>query len=263
MTFDHLMLGENNMSISSIISFINENYTSSADEVYECLSLLNDTLDTVLASIQRSSAEAFERRDFSRIKSYTDMADEINNVQDKIKEYMEQLRVNIPEEALNDTVEETEDTENIVQEEPEKEEAAKVRDEDEFKVDSSIKHSLNEDFTFKKPAAFEIEGTRIEVRDWRELFFLTCVILVRKDRQIFESFISDPYMNGRRLKYFSKVRRGMTSPKKLPGTDIYVSMQLGSNGMKVLIAKMLRRYNIDPNKYYVYFSEDYTSLLKK
>jgi uncharacterized protein YqgV (UPF0045/DUF77 family) len=241
------------MSISSIINFLKENYVSNADEVYECLSLLNDTLDTVLAAIQHSSAEAFEQRDFSKIKSYAETADEINKVQDKIKGYMEQLRVNIPDEAVND-----DEVEPAYEEEP-----VKQRDQDEFKVDSSIKHSLNEDFTFKKPAAFEIESTRIEVRDWRELFLITCEILVRRDRLTFESFISDPSMNGRRLKYFAKLRRGMTSPKKLPGTDIYISMQLGSNGMKVLISKMLRKYNIDPNKYYVYFSEDYSSLLKK
>lgn len=252
------------MDITRIINFLKENYTYNADELYECLSLLLDTLDTTMAAIQQSSNEAFVQRDFPKVDSYYDMAKEINNVHGKIKECMEQLRVNIPDEEVNDD-EEAENSKEFPQEELESvaEEIVKHTDQDDYKVDSTIKHTLYEEFSFKKPAAFEMDSVRLEVRDWRDLFFLTCEALVKKDRSIFESFISDPSMNGRRIKYFAKSRRGMTSPKKLHGTDIYISMQLGANGSKRLISKMLRKYNMDVDKYYVYFSEDYSSLLKK
>lgn len=261
------------MDISRIINFLNENYAYNADEIYECLNLLVDTLDSTLAAIQHASANAFAQRDFSKIKQQADMADEINSMQEKIKGYMEQLRVSLPDDGINmpddDTDDSSEETDNPLETSAEEagkayeEQPARLLDQEDYKADSSIKHTLNEDFSFKKPAAIEIGSTRLEVRDWRDLFFLTCETLVRMDRSIFESFISDPSMNGRRVMYFSKSRRGMTAPRKLPGTDIYVSMQLGANGIRRLISKMLRRYNIDDDKCYVYFSEDYSSLIKK
>ena len=253
------------MDLLKIINFLKDNYTYNADEIYECLGLLTDTLDSALVAIQHSSTDAFVKRDFEKNKAYADMAIAINNVQEKVKEYMNQLSVNIPDEAVSDDGEEAEDFNEQQQEETEpgaEEDTVKPIDEDQYKTDSSIKHSLQEDFTYKKPAAFEMDSVRVEVRDWRDLFFLTCEALVRKNRSIFESFISDPSMNGRRVKYFSRTRRGMTSPKKLPGTDIYVSM-LGANSAKSLISKMLRKYNMDVDKYYVYISEDYSSFLRK
>lgn len=254
------------MDIPRIIRFLKENYSYNADEIYECLSKLTDTLDRTMAAIQHSSTEAFVQRDFFKIKSYTEMADEINSVHEKIKGYMEQLSVKTPDDAPTDDNEIIEDSKELPREELEsaiEDKLVENADPDDYKVDSSIKHSLYEDFSFKRPAAFEIDSVRIEVRDWRELFFLTCETLLRKDRSIFESFISDPSMNGRRVKYFSKSGRSMTSPRKIPGTDIYISMQLGANGAKRLISKMLRMYNMDADKYYVYFSEDYSNMLKK
>lgn len=235
------------MDLSKTITFLKENFETNAIEIYECLNLLADTLDSTLMAIQKSSANAFEQRDFARIKQIVDIADEINNVQRKTKEYMERLHVNLTEEPVSSYEEDEGKVDN---------------DSDEYKVDSSIRHTLNEDFSYKKPAAFEIDSARIEVKDWRDLFYLTCEILAKKDIVIFESFINDPSMNGKKIKYFSKVRKGMTSPKRLTGTDIYISMQMGANSIKNLIAKMLRKFGTRIDEYYVYFSEDYTSMFK-
>lgn len=253
------------MDISRIISFLKENYANNADEIYECLGLLIETIDSSYKAIQDSSAEAFDQRDFSNIKLYIDMADEINNFQDEIKGFMKQLRIENTYETVEESTEETDDYVDVPKDDYEQiavEQNTNLSPDD-YRVDNTIKHSLYEDFSFKKPDAFEFNSSRLEVKDWRELLYQTCKMLYNKDIPTFESFISDPYMNGRKINYFSKSRRGMSSPRKLPSSDIYVTMQLGANQVKVLIQKMLRKYNIDTNQFFVYFSEDYSRMLKK
>lgn len=256
------------MDFPKIISFLKENYPYNADEIYECLNLLVDTFEVSFEAIQKSSTEALNRRDFLKANFYVEMASEINNLEEKIKEYMNQLRVEVVEEAeglgvTEGVIDEQEETSQEDYDEVLQEGSITDLDHNEYKVDSSIKHSLHEYFRFKKPAAFEIDSTRFEVKNWKDLFLLTCKLLVDIDLSKFESFTSDPSMNGRKVKYFSKTRIGVTIPRKLARTNIYISMQHGANEIRDLIIKMLRKYNIDTQRYTVYFSEDYSTILKK
>lgn len=48
--------------------------------------------------------------------------------------------------------------------------------------------------------------------------------------------------------------------KKIPGTDVYVWVNMSANGIKDLIRKILIEFGIKPSTFYIYLRADYSSL---
>ena len=65
-----------------------------------------------------------------------------------------------------------------------------------YAVDSEVIHTLHEDFTYTRPAAFEFKGSRCEVRTWQQMLTKTCEILMTSDPERFAGFEDDTSMRG-------------------------------------------------------------------
>ena len=233
------------MQFNEIIRMFKELFPEKAIDISECLGLLLDTIDSAIIEIDNASGECYSKRDFNRIKIYTDLAEHISVLEKQILETKDLL--------------EPEDVQEIDDEADEIEER-KTTNYGDYVVDNNVEHTLYESFTHKKPCSFEIQGAKIEARTWQEVFIETCKILMDRNKDLFIQFAEDPKMNGKKVKYFSLNPDGMRKPERLRGLDVYVETNMSANGRRNLMVKMLQKFSIRVNEYKVYFRADYTGL---
>ena len=84
--------------------------------------------------------------------------------------------------------------------------------------------------------------------------------MISKDCVIFELFLNDKSMNGKKLKYFSKDENELRSPRRIGNTDIFVMTNMSANQIRTLISSMLRKYKINLSECKIYLRADYSSL---
>ncbi len=127
-----------------------------------------------------------------------------------------------------------------------------------LRVDENIPHTLYDDYTYKRPAGFEIYGKRYIAKDWKEVFVYTCEVLAQVDRDKFQNFLLDKSMQGRKIQYFCKDASLIRAPRKIKGTDIFVMTNMSANQIRNVIERMLRKYNLKVNDYKLFLKADYT-----
>lgn len=165
-----------------------------------------------MADIQKASDTGYKDRNFDSVEKLLQVARSANEVQDNIDKYINNLE-------LEDVKEET----KVIQQQEQEQQIENriLPNYADYAVDDNIPHDLYENFTNKCPAAFSVSGTKIEVRQWKDVLLLTCEVLAKKDAQKFLSFAVDPTMRGRKVRYFSVKTDGMRKPVKLQDIDIY------------------------------------------
>lgn len=68
-------------------------------------------------------------------------------------------------------------------------------------------------------------------------------------------------MMGKKKKYFSKNDKELRSPFKIRD-DIFVETNHSANTLRDLIIRILKEYNFEILEYKVYFTADYSDLIK-
>ena len=131
---------------------------------------------------------------------------------------------------------------------------------EEFRVDESVPYDIMNDFCYKKPAAFSIDGEKYSARLWKSVLLKTCELLYAKNKKIFEEFLNDKFMQGKTRIYFSENEKLMSNPEQIKETNIFVETNLSANGIRDLIVKMLDQYRIPHAAYKIYLSKDLNPL---
>ena len=70
-------------------------------------------------------------------------------------------------------------------------------------MDSNIQYTLFEDFTHKRPFAFELNGEKHNVTEWKDMLLQTCNIISNIDKHLIMSFPKNERMNGKKVTYFA------------------------------------------------------------
>ena len=136
------------------------------------------------------------------------------------------------------------------------------RDEDDekdgnYKLDTSLEHSLLENFTHIRPYGFKfLNDEIIEVKTWKSLYIEACKIFIDLDETLFLSFINKTNMNGQKKNYFSKEKTNIDFPAKIKD-KLYISTKFDANGIRDLLIKILKEYDYDAKKFKIYFRLDY------
>lgn len=133
-----------------------------------------------------------------------------------------------------------------------------IDDYDEYAVNTEEPHSLQEDFRFKRPHAFQIGKYYDEATTWKEMLIRTCEYLNKLDPEKFESFADDESMQWGETHNFSKNKDLIREPQLINGSKVYVEIAKGSIGARQMIIKMLGSYEIDIDDYKVYLRADYS-----
>jgi len=236
--------------MEKLISFLKNEFPKDAFDIQECLDLLNQCIEGSVEKIKDAYKVAIDKCDFQKTTILNEILQSIHKVHGKLEEYSKLLQI-------DDDIEE-----EIIQKENLENEPEELTDHDSFRVDKNIPYTLYYDYTYKRPAGFEVFGMRHDAKDWKEMFVKICEILAEKDPMTFKTFVNDKSMQGRKVSYFCKDQKDIRSPKHVKGTDIYIMTNMSANQIRNVIERMLRRYDIKINDFKIYLKADYTVMHK-
>lgn len=118
-------------------------------------------------------------------------------------------------------------------------------------------HGIDEDFTFKRPHGFILEGQGTTgITTWRRLFELTCQQLLHRDPDRFRTLPDHPdFITNRGNRSFSRDPQELRSAS-LIGEDIYAEINLSANGLRDCIRRMLIAFEIPKDSLKIFLRED-------
>lgn len=232
--------------MEKLINFIKIEFPKDALEIQYGIELLNQCIGGSVESVKNAFAVAIDNRDFDKLNTLQDALKTIDEIQSKLEKYIDMIQVdeNIEKE--------------IIQRELDGDNIKEIPDYASLRVDENIPHTLYDDYTYKRPAGFEIYGKRYIAKDWKEVFVYTCEVLAQVDRDKFQNFLLDKSMQGRKIQYFCKDASLIRAPRKIKGTDIFVMTNMSANQIRNVIERMLRKYNLKVNDYKLFLKADYT-----
>lgn len=232
------------MELNQIIYALKEKFPKKAIEISESLELLKEIISDTMDEINSSINKAYQERDF-------ETREQLDNLLLAIYKYESQVDSLIIELEIEEVSRLIDDEETIGK--------GSINSSD-YLVDSNVEHSLYEDFTHKRPCAFQFyDSKRIEVSTWKELLIKTCEILIDMDEEKFLSLETNPRMNGRKRKYFLTNPSNMTSPE-LVKNKIYVETNMNSNAFRNIIIKLLKEFGFKISDFKVFLRADYSEI---
>lgn len=232
--------------MQKLIEFLLRETPGHAKEIQSDIGLLLSSIENTQSAIE-GMMPSIDKGDYAKIGEYYSMAHKMGNLREQLAE-MEQY-FGIEEPMPQEDEEELRDLPNI-----------EKKDYDACRVDESVAHGLFENYTYKRPVAFTLEGNRYSARDWKQILRMICELLNQKDSNIFDSFVRDKDMQGSTRTYFAYTDNRMYNGKKVSGSNVYVETNHNANGICSIIANMLERYNIPVTSVKIYLRSDYTPL---
>lgn len=239
------------IDLNKLIDLIKVYFPQDGFEISDALDLLNLALEGLLNSANNVMTELNKSKDYDKSMELLEFSKSISTLQGKINKYSNLISMNseTDEEEIEDELDEIEEQRTI----------PNYAD---YVVDSSIPHTLYESFTHKKVTAFSFDNIRYPADNWKDVLIKTCNLLAEMDADKFLELIDDPAMKGRKISYFSRKHiEGRND--KLSNIDVYVWTKLSANSIRNLIIKLLKKFNLSINDYYIYLRADYTPLHKE
>ncbi|WP_066173787.1 hypothetical protein [Bacillus marinisedimentorum] len=232
------------MELRDIIAAIKKDFPGRAVDLSESLELLNETVSGTMNEVNDKINEAFLNRDFEAREEY-------NKVAMAIYKY-EQLLQGVADELDVDRVE------IQAREDISGSEGGSKRNEEAFLVDSKVEHTLYEDFTYKRPSGFRIgDSERMEVKTWKEMLHKMIELLIMQDEEKVTRLIRMDKMNCRKRRCFSENSAELVNPLQV-SDGLFVETNLSSNGIRNMMVKLLKEYDLNVGDLKVYFRADYS-----
>jgi hypothetical protein len=122
-------------------------------------------------------------------------------------------------------------------------------------------HSIDEDFTYKRPHGFILDGQAVTgITTWRRLFELVCQQLLRRDPSRFRALPDNPdFISSRGHRSFSRTPEGLRSQSQLED-GLYAEINLSANGLRDTICWLLDAFAIPRDKMQVFLRQDRDAL---
>lgn len=230
-----------NLDKGELLRTLKQYFPEKSLEISETLELLRGNLEDTRTNVRTLIMDLYDQGKHGAIEPHNRLGAALLEIIAKIQEIESCLE---PNEMIK-----KDSTESEVED---------ASDYNAYMVDTDVIYNLHEDFTYKRPAAFEMEGQKIEVRTWQQMLCKTCELLIQKDDERFTHFENDPAMKGRKQKLFSTNPYDMRNACKLQGSELYVETNLSANAIRNLILRMLGRFGIRNSEYKVYLRADYS-----
>lgn len=217
------------------------------DKIKAILDMLN-TLQEDLLSLPDDMLLSIDPRDNESLESGTQFlkafneslnhfADSASRIEVKIKEY---FGINPEEEDVEKETVDRQKRERIVKE-----------------LDKTARHSLDENFTYKRPFGFILENAAYKgIKTWKNLYLHVLKILREKDPEKFsylpkeERFISN---HGNPL--FSREKSKLRIEEEV-APEFYAEINLSANNIRDNIKALLDYFQIEPDNMQIFLRED-------
>jgi hypothetical protein len=118
-------------------------------------------------------------------------------------------------------------------------------------------HSIEEDFTFKRPHGFILDGQAATgITTWRRMFELVCRQLLRRDPARFRGLPDNPdFISRRGNRSFSRTPDSLRSAWKIED-GLYGEVNLSANGLRDTIGELLDAFAIPRDQMRVFLRQD-------
>ena len=232
---------------------IKDEFPKSSKDFTDAFDWLSLAIDGVNVEIGKQLLVNFQNQEYDKNIGLMELSKVLGNVQKDLKSF-EDIFVTEDDEIL-------EEAEALAEMELENEEGNP--DYSKYTVDDRVAHTLYEDFRYAKVCGFEFLGIKYDCDNMQCMLIKLCEILAAMDIKKFENFTTDPTMEGRKRKYFSResvFEAGMYKNAIIPGTEIYVWTNMSSNQKKNVIMKMLKKYGIEFSELKIFLRADYKEL---
>jgi hypothetical protein len=243
-------LEKNQVSLDQILLIIKQEFPQQSIDLSESLELLKVSINDTMNAIEKKMSAAFARREFGAQREYMILAESVHQYEQRVDNLIELLELEDTAPFIKEAIGLSDEP---IDSERRKNYAA-------YTVDHQVEHTLYENFTHIRPYAFRLgQQEQLFVKTWIEMLIETCNILIDKDAAKFLSFEHIKEMNGKKSKYISSKKDGMRKPHPLR-ENLFLETNMSANGVRNLILKMLKAYNIKATDYKIYYRADYTEL---
>ncbi len=118
-------------------------------------------------------------------------------------------------------------------------------------------HSRNEEFTFKRPHGFILDGQGTTgITTWRRVYELLCQQLLRKDPGRFHALPDNPdFISNRGNRSFAR-DPGELRMASLIGDGIHAEINLSANMVRDLIRRLLGAFEIPADRLKLFLRQD-------
>lgn len=223
------------------IEFIKGNYQGRAIELEEKFKSVNIVLQDTLKDLLDDSKTLFENQQYNEVMTMIEVQKDLRQAINVNEEIISSLKVTDYEVDPVET----------------------LKDYDEYLVDTTIPHSLNEDFRFKRPFAFQLGDHYQNVSTWKDMLLLTCEHLNALNPKLFQTFTYDKAMKWGNTHKFSTDKELIRNPVEIGNTGVYVETSKDSIAVRQLIVRMLDKFQIKKGDYKVFLRADYTERYKQ
>jgi len=217
--------------------------TGPTREILEDLETVRENLlalsDDIWAGIDRQDLRAFDEG-VGFMRSYVEKTAEFDRLAADISGLIQKY-TQVSLEASEETGEENrERNERIVQD-----------------LNREEPHSINEDFTYKRPHGFILAGQATSgITTWQRLYELVCRQLYQRDSARFVSLIDVPEFTSNRGN--CSIAREPDSLRKAlkVGGGLFVESNLSANGIRDMIHRLLVAFDIEFDQLRLFLRQD-------
>jgi hypothetical protein len=124
-------------------------------------------------------------------------------------------------------------------------------------LDRSQRHTLDEDFRYKRPYGFVFEERAAkDLRTWRAVYERVIRLLARLEGDAFGRIATDEdFATNRGNRMFASSGEGMRKSREVvPG--LWAELNLSANNIRDRIVHLLEHFDYDPSSFVVYLHED-------
>jgi hypothetical protein len=124
-------------------------------------------------------------------------------------------------------------------------------------LDKTARHSLKENFTYKRPFGFILEDAAYKgIKTWKNLYLHVLKILREKDPEKFDHLPEEErFISNRGNPLFAREKTKLRIEEKL-GPAFYAEINLSANNIRDNINTLLSYFQIDPHNMQVFLRED-------
>ncbi len=118
-------------------------------------------------------------------------------------------------------------------------------------------HSIDEDFTYRRPHGFILEGQATTgITTWRRLFELVCQQLLRRDPDRFRALPENAdFISNRGHRDFNRNAQELRSASEI-GEGIFAEINLSANGLRDTLRRLLTTFEIPTTDLKLFLRED-------
>lgn len=118
-------------------------------------------------------------------------------------------------------------------------------------------HTLDEDFTYKRPHGFILEGQGTTgITTWQRLYELVCQQLFARDEGRFRALHDHPEFVSNRGHHTVTTDSSSLRKSLLVGGNLHIEANLSANGIRDVIRRLLEAFEIPLDRMQVYLRQD-------